>query len=1189
MVLKALELHGFKSFPDKTKLNFGDGITAVVGPNGSGKSNISDAIRWVLGEQSTKNLRGTKMEDVVFDGTKARKAMGYAEVSLTFDNAARRLLIDADDVTITRRYYRSGESDYQINHVNVRLKDVHELFMDTGLGRDGYSMIGQGKIADVVSTKSEDRRLIFEEAAGISKYRHRKHDSERQLERTQDNLERLQDLLSVLEERVGPLEEQAKKAKKYIEYAGEKKSLEISVWISSLSKITDTMRELEHKITLARAQSGDCDAALASMSEEFESLTAQSRELTLKIDEIRRESAKNDEEAALIDGEIKVMQNDNLHTESNIERIQNELSESLESQSSLNDEVAEKQAKIQSLKEKIEENSQGFIKCSQALENLNSQSAGFSSQIEELAGTISQSSAALADKRVEAVTCESSVIEIESRNTAVDRIIEEKSALLSGLSAESSECGKDLNRITEELDSLSNTVKGYEYKSNQKKQKLAEQKELADKLTLDAGEKERRCKLLLDLERNLEGFQQSVKAVMKHSERGMLNGIHGPVSRIVSVDKKYAVAIEIALGAAMQNIVVGTEQDAKQAIALLKKEDSGRATFLPISSIRGRSLDEKGLDNCDGFVGIASELVSFDPSYREIANSLLGRIAVAEDLDYAVAIAKKYNYRFRIVTLDGQVVNSGGSLTGGSLARNSGLLSRAGDIERIREDAAKLREKAETARALLKQMEEEQAQIDAAVLGAKAESATLNEDKIRIEGELKRLNETKELAGKEIDGLNAEKTGASERIAALQKTKQTADLEIGRLTKLLADTENEISNLSGGRDNLAQTREQLTGQVSAFKLETATLERDIEAIVQSIEEITVRSLSFEERKKMLLSQIELLKDKIEQTNQNIAQSAEKSAALRTVSSQTDERIADVNNQRDQIDKSVTQLRQTERDRQSEREKITADLARLEERSENITGEQEQIKKQLWEEHNLTKNEAEEIAGPVENLAQANKRLNELKGKIRGLGNVNVDAIEEYKEVSEQYEFLKVQIEDVVTSKNELLKLIHELTNQMRDIFSLKFEQISTHFTEIFKELFGGGSASLEITDKEDVLNSGIDLKVAPPGKIIKNISALSGGEMALVAISIYFAIMKVNPSPFCVLDEVDAALDEVNVDRLAAYLRSMSNNTQFIAITHKRGTMEEADILHGVTMQEEGVSKLLELKASEAAAKLGIK
>ena len=1188
MVLKSLELHGFKSFPDKTKLNFGSGITAVVGPNGSGKSNISDAIRWVLGEQSTKNLRGTKMEDVVFDGTKNRKAQGYAEVSLTFDNSMRRLAFESDDVTITRRYYRSGESDYQINHVNVRLKDVHELFMDTGLGRDGYSMIGQGKIADIVSSKSEDRRQIFEEAAGISKYRYRKTEAERQLDKTEINLERLRDIITVLEERIGPLAEQAKKAKKYLEYANEKKALEISVWVQRLVKITDNIRDLEYKITLASSQSGQAEDALVKIEEDYNRLQENAREQTLIIDEIRRESAKNDEAAAELDGEVKVMQNDLLHNSENIDRISSELLESEQSQQSLNDEVEAKRQNVDGLLQQIASTNNLLAQCVKDFEELTNQSTEQSDKIAELSKEINTASLTLADKRVEAVTCESSIAEIEARQETAAAIKNEKQSLLSDIEHELSECNEDLKRTSEDLNSIANTIKGYEFKQTQKKQKLAEQKETADRLILDAGEKERRYKLLMDLERNLEGFAHSVKAVMKYSERGQLRGIHGPISRLITVEKKYAAAIEIALGAAMQNIVVGTEQDAKQAISLLKKEDGGRATFLPVSSIKGRTLDEKGLDSCDGFVGIAADLVSFEPEYSEIARSLLGRTVVAEDLDYAVSIAKKYNYRFRIVTLDGQVVNAGGSLTGGSLAKNSGLLSRTGDIEKIKEEAQKLFEKAEAAKAVYKQAEEEYSQIEAMLLGSRGEYSTLNEDKIRVEGEIRRLDETKNLAKTEIDSLLAEASSAENRINEYKGKMLQAKKDMEALQQSIDKTTLEIDNISGGRDSLSARREELSEKISQHKLSVVALERDVNAINQSIDEISVRKLSHQERRDMLSAQIELLKDKNVEIEQNIELQKATAQSLRELSSQTEQRIAEVNQKRDQIEQMTIEIRKLERDKQSEREKIAIELARLEEKKITTDNEYEAIKKNLWDEYSLTRSEAEASAVPIEDMQQAQRRLNELKGKIKSLGNVNVDSIEEYKEVSEQYEFLKVQIADVEHSKAELLKLISELTLQMKDIFSNRFNQINQGFGEIFKELFGGGQAELIITDKDDILNSGIELKVAPPGKIIKNISALSGGEMALIAISIYFAIMKVSPSPFCVLDEIDAALDEVNVDRLAAYLRRMSNNTQFIAITHKRGTMEEADVLHGVTMQEEGVSKLLELKASEALSKLGM-
>ncbi|HEX3040346.1 MAG TPA: chromosome segregation protein SMC, partial [Caproiciproducens sp.] len=687
----------------------------------------------------------------------------------------------------------------------------------------------------------------------------------------------------------------------------------------------------------------------------------------------------------------------------------------------------------------------------------------------------------------------------------------------------------------------------------------------------------------------LEGFSQSVKTVMKEAGRGTINGIHGPVSRLVHVPQEYAVAIEIALGAAMQNIVVGDEQDAKRAIQLLKQRDSGRATFLPLSTIKGNLLQENGLEDCPGFVGIAARLCSSEAKYNGILNSLLGRIAVAEDLDSAVSIAKRYGYRFRIVTLDGQVVNAGGSLTGGSLAKNSGLLSRAAEIERLKSEAAELEKKAEQAAAALKAAVEEVSAAEAALTASKGELASAQEERYKIDTERKRACADLETVNGDLQALLEEKQTAGARLSEQKRVQKEAQDKSLNITEIIKQQQAELDEISGNRSEFNRISDELNAKMQEIRIACLTSQKDIESLRGGISEIERRKADHAGKAEALQNEIEAVRTSTAVLETQIKALQEQAQSLRESAEKTKEQVEALNAKRMEYERLSTELRAGEREKSAEKEKIGHELARLEERKAGLQKEYDEIISRLWEEYELTRREAEEIGTKIADTAKAQKRLNELKNKIKSLGTVNVAAVEEYKEVSERYEFMTSQVSDVEKSRDELKKLIDELTHQMRELFLTRFQQISQNFTQTFKELFGGGSAQLSLSTPDDILNSGIDISVQPPGKIVAHLESLSGGEKALVAIALYFAIMKVSPPPFCVLDEIEAALDDVNVVRFASYLRRMNKNTQFIVITHRRGSMEEADVLYGVTMQDEGVSKLLELHVSEIESKLGMK
>ncbi|MDF1495929.1 chromosome segregation protein SMC [Caproiciproducens sp. CPB-2] len=1189
MLLKSLEIQGFKTFPDKTTLSFDHGITAVVGPNGSGKSNISDAVRWVLGEQSTRVLRCTKMEDVIFSGTPVRKAQGFAEVTLNIDNALRQLPFDADNVAVTRRYYRSGDSEYLINKAAVRLKDINELFMDTGLGRDGYSIIGQGKIDSIVAARSEDRREIFEEAAGISRFRYRKEESERRLNQAEDNLLRLRDILTELQDRVGPLKEQSEKAQQYLAYAAEKRTLEIGLWLNTLEKSGRVLREHDDKILIARDQHETVERELQEIDEKIEQNFREAGACTAKVDEIRQEAARQEENAVKKDGEASVLQNDIQHNEENIGRIRKEIEQSAVSSQDMEKEIDQKKTQIRQKTEYINEKNRLTQTYTEQLEELRRSMNETTGKIDGYTREIAECANQATEAKVAEMTAVSSITEIQLRLTDIAQTIRAKKEQMAQLQKESGDYAKMLSDTDERIGALTNTAKGYELRLNTRRQRMEAVKQQSETLRLDAQEHARKAHLLEELERNLEGFSHSVKIVMKEAGRGTVGGIHGPVSRLIKVPSQYAVAIETALGAAMQNIVVGNEQDAKNAIRLLKQRDSGRATFLPLTTIRGNVLQENGLDDCPGFVGIAGRLCSCDEKYNGILNSLLGRIAVAEDLDSAVAIAKRYNYRFRIVTLDGQVVNAGGSLTGGSLARNSGLLSRASEIERIRAEAAELQKKAEAAAAALKTASEEVSSCEAELAAAKAELSSAQEERVKIDSEHRRALADLAAVSRDCDALNEENKTAGARLSLQREAQQAAQARSKEITEKQAALQAELSQISGSRTELNQASDELSAQLQEIRMACLSAQKDIESLRAGIEDIERRKQDHEGRTEALNEEINTVRAASAALTVRVEELKEQAAALREAAKKCGGQIEELNARRMEYERLSAEMRAKEHEKSAEKEKIGHELARLEERKANLQKEYDEIISRLWEEYELTRREAEETGAKIENPAQAQKRLNELKNKIKALGSVNVAAVEEYKEVSERYEFMKAQIEDVEKSRDELKKLIGELTHQMRGLFVERFGQINENFKQTFRELFGGGTAELALSAPDDILNSGIEISVQPPGKIITHLESLSGGEKALVAIALYFAIMKVNPPPFCVLDEIEAALDDVNVDRFAAYLRRMNKNTQFIVITHRRGSMEEADVLYGVTMQDEGISKLLELHVSEIEAKLGMK
>lgn len=1188
MILKALEMQGFKSFPDKTVLNFEKGITAVVGPNGSGKSNISDAVRWVLGEQSTKNLRGSKMEDVIFNGTLSRKKQGYAEVTLRMDNTDRSLSLDTDEVSVTRRYYRSGESEYRINGQVSRLRDVNELFMDTGLGRDGYSLVGQGKIADMISSKSGERREMFEEAAGISHYRYRRADAQRRLSQAEENLVRLRDILTELESRVGPLKVQSEKAEKFLVLAGEKKELEIGLWLSIINKHKEKLRGQEHKITIAQSQYADAEKELEATEAEIDSIAEKTRLLTVQLDEIRRMSAQREEEAARVEGQIAVEENTLLHNGETIDRIKRDIQSSRDVSKNIDGEIEKINGEIEALTASAEEKRKLLDEKDAEIQALRLKSGDLSAESASLSAQAASKTAMLGDKRVEFSTLKSSLDEIEARVETIDNTFSSREDTIKLLTERKEQCSKDLDSAREQAESLQNAAKGYELRAAKRREKAEKIKKEYEDLGILVKNKQSRANMLRELEKNMEGYSGSVKTVMREVRRGTLRGIHGALSQLIKVEPKYSAAVETALGAAIQNIVTDNEAAAKRAIEFLKQSRAGRATFLPLTAIRGRILSESGLEDSLGFVDIASNLVSCDNAYREIINAQLGRTAVVEDMDCAISMAKKYSYRFRIVTLDGQVINAGGSMTGGSRVQTGGILSRGNEIDALAVECERLEKELAEKRGEYAQAHQELSQCEAELSGTKADLLRTQEEVIRRESDLKLVSGQLQVAAESMDELSAEKEKALARAEEIRRQAQGIIDQVNALNAETQALKEKTERIAGENEILAEKIENTRREKNETELELLSAQKDYQAKLMNVEQLKERKNSQGGREQELLSEIEEIESRCRETERVIEELKVKAQSLRKDSDGSKSSVEGIIEERNALEARSSQLRILERTKSAEREKISGEMARLEEQKASMLRENDETIAKLYDEYQLTRHEAERQYEPVADASKAQRRLGEIKGSIRALGSVNVSAIEEYKEVSERYEFMNTQITDIEKSRDELYRLIEDLTKKMAVQFMEQFNKINGYFGQTFAELFGGGKASLELDDPSNILECAININVQPPGKAIQNIDLLSGGEKGLAAISMLFAILKVTPAPFCIFDEVEAALDDVNVTRYAQYVRRMTENTQFILITHRRGTMEEADVLYGVTMQEKGVSKLLELKTAEMAGSLGL-
>ena len=1183
MRLKELEIQGFKSFPDKTRLTIGEGITGIVGPNGSGKSNISDAIRWVMGETSSKQLRGAgKMEDVIFGGTQTRGAMGYASVSLTIDNTDHGLDMDADEVTIGRRYYRSGESEYSINGQSVRLKDIYELLLDTGLGRDGYAIVGQGRIAEIVAAKSGERREIFEEASGIARYRYRKNEAERRLAAAEGNLERLRDILGELERRVGPLKRDSEKAQQFLELSGQRKSLEVTLWVDAIRRAKDTVRDQQRRYEAAQADYDRLSRSLDEYDEKSEALRAKTQQLMLQVEESNAQIRAITEENAGSDSQIAVLNNENEHSRRQIEEARAELSRAGEGQKGIELEAEAHRAAIEKLNARIAQADETAKDLDRQLDALEQQAMQSGQQRDLLNAAILRCQQAATAAQVQHATAESAANAAEARLQDARAQKQQNEADAETAGRQQAEAADRLKQAEEAVTRLDNVRAGLRLKLDSRKRQQAEAADALQKAERELSAAAQRIHILEDLERNLDGYQQSVKTVMRAAGSGRLRGVIGPVAGILTVRKGYEVAIETALGFALQNIVVEDEKSARAAIAFLKAEKGGRATFLPLDTMQGSRFSGR----LTGTAEVAADLVEADPRYQNIVNNLLGRIIVVEDLAEASAVARNLGYRNRIVTLDGQVINAGGSFTGGSTARSVGVFSRKQELEELRARLTRLQTARDTAAQTARDRKAEADTLQAQLTGADSESMTAAADRLRASLEVDRLAAAADNAARERERLQQEialfeAQLAESRAAAEQAGKDRAAAEAEQ-----ADAERQLAALGESADSLTAKREELTAAANDNRLARLTAEKDVSLHQAALETLAGRTGEAEARARELNASIEACRQRIRANELSVENIQRQREENRRRIADCEQAIRDANAARMQAEADSTRLAQENRALTDEREKMSGEMARLAERRTAAETELNSTAAKLWEEYQLAESEAEALCVEFQNVTELRRQVAEVRGKIRALGNVNVGAIDEYKEVKERYDFMKAQVTDVEKSRAELNRMIGELCDEMRTLFADSFKRINENFVHIFRELFGGGSARLYLSDPDDVLESGIEIEVSPPGKVIKNLSALSGGEQALVAISIYFAILAVNPSPFCILDEIEAALDDVNVVRYAQYLRRLTDKTQFIVITHRRGTMEAADVLYGVTMQEDGVSKILRLDLNSVSADL---
>jgi len=1182
LYLKSLEIQGFKSFPTQTRLTFDKPITGIVGPNGSGKSNIADAILWVMGEQSTKTLRGGKMEDVIFGGTPIRPQQNFAEVSLILDNTDGHLNIETSEVMLTRRYYRSGESEYYINQSLVRLKEMTELLMDTGLGREGYSVIGQGKISEILSTKSKDRRDIFEEAAGISRYRHRKDESERKLQQTEENLVRIGDRISELELQVEPLREQAEVAKKYNLLSGEMRGIEISLWLRDLESISTRTEKAESEHLEATR---DFDATQIKLDEIFsqsESLSELTVESDIDAEKIRSQVSELEQKSGDTQKSIAVLESELKSNTGQIENISVELKSSDEQHDGVDEKISDREKRLNEISDKVKGKAELIDKLVNELGEISGSTGESTMKHNELIKQEQELQANHSDKKSEFSALASKAQELYDMDESVKKKLAAAKEDLKAHESEHKKHSKELEKALEESTSLENVIKGLTIKTDNRTRKAEESTANLERLSFDLKTLESRKALLSEMEKEYQGYSKSVKMVMQEHTRGSLKNIHGTVGSLIKTDDNYTVAIETAFGGAISNIVVNTEEDGKAAINLLKRRDGGRATFLPLSTIKGTTINESEFKNETGFIAVAVNIVKYDAKYSNIYANLLGRVVIAEDLTSAISIAKKHAHKYKVVTLDGQVINTGGSMTGGSAAGNVGVLSRANELTQLDGRIKTLTGEFEDAQRKNAECIRERTAAEYELNTAQDEMRSIGEEIIKLELEKKHREmniQTLADSVKEYD----------DEINTIEKRIDTNTTDSEKLKKLLLELEAQIDTLKEsideairGYEELSAERERVNTELAELRSDIAALEAESDAVKRTVTELNDLRSEMSDSRERQLETISTLEEKNRAICIEISEKELEAQLFNEQITAHKERLTKINERKLEIEAKRSNINKSTKDLTDELYEKQRKVSNLDLKKQNIVNEKDLIIDRLWSSYELTPNAAVNHGTPIESPTAAKKRLNSIKREIDELGIPNLGAIKEYERVSERYEFYTTQRDDVDKAKSELLGIIEEITSHMRDIFVREFSLISDSFEKTFKELFGGGEASLILEDPDDVLNCGIEIEVQPPGKSLKTITLLSGGEKAFVAIAIYFAILTVRPPPFVVMDEIDAALDDANVIRFSDYMRFMSNKTQMITISHKRGTMEEADVLYGITMQELGVSNILCIDLQEA-------
>ncbi len=1179
MYLKRLELQGFKSFADKTILEFRPGITGVIGPNGSGKSNISDSIRWVLGEQSMKSLRGAKSLDIIFAGTQNRKSLGFAEASLVFDNTDGGLPIEYTEVTVTRKIYRSGETGYFINKVPCRLKDVLELFMDTGIGKDGYSIIGQGKIDEILSNKSEDRRHIFEEAAGIVKFRSRKEESEKKLERTKLNLLRINDILAEIESNIEPLKAQSEKAKKYLNLKEELKSIEIGLFLHNLEKYKASLEEIIKDEEIYVTQCAEEEEKLERIKSLKEELKTQVEEITNQIEEMSNLGFASQKEIEMLNSDINVANTRIHNNQENKKRFEKEVEETKLKKQELQEEMKQREQKKINLKQNKEKFEKELAEKEEELEKLTKKLSSKELEIEEHKQKVEENTDKKYELQAEIHTQDINYENDEKRQNQIKGEIANYISELDSTRLQKDEIAKAFYEIDSKRNKIVKAMEEISAMRQEADKKINQYQTNINTYQSEMRIKDSKLKFLIETEKEKEGYIKSVKSLLKDCEniKDLGKGMHGVLANIIEVPEEYQTAIEMCLGASLQNIVTETETDAKKLVEHLRKNNLGRASFLPIASVKGKKIDKiKG--NEKGFIGIASDLIKFHKKYEQIIISLLGRTVIVDNMDTAIKVAKQNGYSFRIITIEGDVINASGSITGGSVAKKTvNILGRGREIEKLEKEIQNLKAKIEklekekqdyeesiqdtfeNATSLEKELQE----IDITYATEKQKVVAIDENIARIETRLKKLKE-------EQENLEKQKQEAMEVKENIQKQIQELTEETEKLAKIITefaelnkdnqkyvdDLNYDITNLKISVSSFDESESSIEEIQERIQAEIENANKSIENKKNQVEQITHDNFELEQS-------IEEIKEKIEKIKQEVQNSGNKIEELKQ------ERI-DKNEKLSKQEEEITNKFKTIEDLKAQIVKVDVKKTKLEEDIQSIINK-------MWEEYELTPNNVGEYQKP-ENAVSTQKRVNHLRAEIRDLGSVNVDSIEEYKNMKERYDFMCEQRVDLEDTMNKLRKIITEMTTTMKEQFKKQFAIINQNFEEVFKELFGGGNASLKLEDEENILECGIDINVQPPGKKLQNMMLLSGGEKAFTAIALLFAILKINPAPFCVLDEIEAALDDVNVYRFAEYLKKFSKDTQFLVITHRKGTMEAADTVYGVTMEENGISKLLSMK-----------